>query len=284
VETGSVHGAADALNLTGSAVSKRLKALELRTGVELIERGRAGLTPTAAGRVLYPEAKHALASLRRAEIAVADHRRSAGTHLALASSHTVGEFLLPGWLASFRAERPGLRAEVEIVNSPGVLRRVRDRTVQIGFVEGLDPVDDLRTLTLRADEVAVIVAADHRWARRAAVYAADLADEPYYTREAGSGTRAVATQALRDAGLELTPALEAASIQSVKVALATGGFALLSPLVVEAEQAMGTLTALPVADLDLTRGLRAVHDPSRPLTGLPSAFWAWLARLGRTRS
>ncbi len=61
VEAGSVHGAADALGLTASAVTKRLQSLERRTGVVLFDRGRHGLRSTSAGRVLYPEAKAALA-------------------------------------------------------------------------------------------------------------------------------------------------------------------------------------------------------------------------------
>ncbi|MGH2946665.1 MAG: LysR family transcriptional regulator, partial [Solirubrobacteraceae bacterium] len=57
VETGSVHGAADALGLTQSAVTKRIQALERRTGATLLRRGRLGAATTEAGRALYPEAK-----------------------------------------------------------------------------------------------------------------------------------------------------------------------------------------------------------------------------------
>jgi len=52
VEASSVHGAADALDLTQSAVTKRLQALERRGGVVLFGRGRFGVRPTPAGRLL----------------------------------------------------------------------------------------------------------------------------------------------------------------------------------------------------------------------------------------
>ena len=54
MEAGSVHGAADALGLTASAVSKRLASLERRAGVILFDRGRHGLRSTIAARALYP--------------------------------------------------------------------------------------------------------------------------------------------------------------------------------------------------------------------------------------
>ncbi len=234
------------------------------------------MRPTAAGRLLYPEAKQALAALGRAEDVVAEHLDVAGKALTIAASHTVGEFLLPGWLAGFRADQPRMRAQVEIINSPGVLNAVRDGDAEIGFVEGIDPLDGFVALTVYRDTIAVVVAADHRWGRRGSVPTSALANEPYSTREAGSGTRAVATAALARAGIDLMPTLEAASTQSVKRALADGGFSLLSPLAVEAEQRAGTLKVLPLRDLDTNRELRAVHDCNRRQPPLTRQFWRWL--------
>lgn len=51
---GSLSRAADALGVTPSAVSHRLRGLEQQLGLGLFERGEAGLTPTAAGRRLLP--------------------------------------------------------------------------------------------------------------------------------------------------------------------------------------------------------------------------------------
>src|ERR1700729_1220149 len=56
VETGSVQGAAEALDLTQSATTKRIQALERRLGVALLRRGRRGVRPTQEGRALFPEA------------------------------------------------------------------------------------------------------------------------------------------------------------------------------------------------------------------------------------
>ena len=208
IEAASVHGAADALALTQSAVTKRIHALERRTGVTLFERGRFGVRPTAAGRLLYPEAKQALAALLHAEHVVSEQRDVGHRMLTVAASHTVGEFLLPGWLSAFRtAQQPDMLASVEIVNSPGVLQAVRERDAQIGFVEGLDPLVGYEVLTVGEDSLVVVVAGDHRWTRRRAISSRDLPDEPYIAREAGSGTRAVVSDALLRAGIELVPTL-----------------------------------------------------------------------------
>lgn len=278
-EAGTMRDAADTLELTQSAVTKRILALERRTGTTLLERGRFGVRPTAAGRVLYPEAKRALMALRDAEEALASHRRDDGPSLSLAASHTVGEFLLPDWLARFRAEQPAVHAQVDIVNSTAVLAALRERRAQIGFVEGLDLLGTLDALVVHRDEIAVVVSTDHRWARRRSLRATELRGQPYVAREAGSGTRTVATAALAARGVEIVPQLELASAESVKRALAAGGFALLSRLAVEAEERGGTLRTVPLRDVPLTRELRAVRDLRRPLPRPAERFWRWLGRL-----
>jgi DNA-binding transcriptional LysR family regulator len=276
VEAGSVHGAADALRMTPSAVTKRVQALERRLGVTLFERGRFGLRQTEAGRALYPEAKQALIALGEAERAVAG---GAGAAIEFAASHTIGEFLLPGWLAAYRATHPALRAKVDIAHSQGVLEAVRERRVEIGFVEGLDELGDLEALVVHRDELVVVVAREHRWGRRRGVAAGELADEPYFARELGSGTRSVAAAALAGAGVELSPSLESASTQSVKRALGPVGFAILSRLTVEADGPGGGLHALAVRDVDMGRELRAVREPRRRPSPAAAEFWRWLRTL-----
>jgi DNA-binding transcriptional LysR family regulator len=281
MEAGSVHGAADALGLTPSAISKRLRSLEQRTGVVLFERGRFGLRSTPAARVLYPEAKAALTTLGDAERAVREHRDLHPRSLSLSASHTIGEFLLPGWLAAFRSARPEIRVQIDIINSLGVLTAVRNGDADIGFIEGIDPIDGLETLTLHRDALVLVVAPTHPWARRRSVPARELLAEPYLAREAGSGTRAVAAAALATHAIELTPALEVASSQSLKRTLESGGFALMSALAVTTEVQAGTLRTLGIRDIDLTRALRAVRDPRPrpPASSEAAAFWDWLSNL-----
>jgi DNA-binding transcriptional LysR family regulator len=280
IESGTVGGAADALELTQSAASKRLQGLERRLGATLLERGRFGIRATDAGRLLYPEAKEALASLSRAASVVTVYAAHAPT-LRLAASHTTGGFLLPGWLAGFRsAEATPQRAQVEIVNSQGVLASVRDGHVDVGFIESLDTVEGLDVLTIQHDEIVAVVAAGHPWSRRQAVAIHALAREPYLTRERGSGTRAVAAAALaRAGGPELEPTLETASTQSLKRAVLDGGFTLISRLAVEAEVQAGTLCALRVTGADLVRPLRAVRRRRPAPDAHARRFWRYLSEL-----
>jgi DNA-binding transcriptional LysR family regulator len=293
-EAGTVQGAADALTLTQSAVTKRIQSLERRLGAALFERGRLGVTPTELGRTIYPPAKEALAQL--ATVALAAEAARAGDHgdLRLSASLTIGEFLLPAWLSAFRAQEPGVHPQLEVVGSAAVLAAVKERRAAIGFIEGGATPDGFESLVVARDALVVAVAPDHPWARRATVPIGALATGAggaYLTRERDSGTRSVATAALAAHGVELTPALEVASIQGLKRMITSGGFSLLSRLAIADEVRAGTLVACELGSVDLSRELRAVRlarrggAPGGPgFGGGPAArrFWSWLTARART--
>ena len=194
----------------------------------------------------------------------------------MSASLTIGEFVLPAWLAGFRSEHPDIHPQLELINSRGVLDAVRERRAEIGFVEGLDPLAGWETITIARDRLVVVVAADHRWARRRSVSPRDLLTDPYLTRETASGTRAVAEGALARIGVELAPAMQAASFQSLKRALDAGGFTVISELTIEAEQRTGTLVGLPIRGVDLRRELHAIRRRRPALSAAGRLFWRWL--------
>ncbi len=122
---------------------------------------KLGVRPTAAGQALYPDAKQALAALARIEATALDHLRGAHRELRLASSYTNGEFLVPDWVARFAQTHPGFRTQIQVINSADVLERVRSGDASMGFVEGLDPLEDMETQVVARDEIVAVVSAQH---------------------------------------------------------------------------------------------------------------------------
>jgi DNA-binding transcriptional LysR family regulator len=266
VESGSVQGASEALDLTQSATTKRIQALERRLAVTLLVRGRTGVRPTEEGRAL-----DALASAERSVLAA-----KAAQPLRIAASHTVGECLLPNWLAEFRAAAPDLHPQVDVDNSPGAIEAVRDDEAEVGFVEGLDPLDGLEAMTVARDEIVLVLGAGHRWARRRSVRPRELTGERYISRESGSGTRAVADAHLAEAGVRLEPDLSLASLEAVKRSLASGGFTLISRLALEPEASAGLIVSVPLKEMRIERSLIAIRRRSAQHRETGRRFWKWL--------
>lgn len=274
--TGSISAAAHRQGLSQPAASSRLRELENKLGVGLLERGPHGTRPTAIGALVIEWSQpllRAAATLQGALFTLRD-RTSGRDPLRVAASTTIAEYLLPRWLGTLRVRRPETRAVLGAHNSAQVLRRLRAGTADLGFVEGEGVPPSLRTRTVAHDVLLLVVSPDHAWAARDNIAAPELAAAPLITREAGSGTRAVLDRALRACGASMIspPAMEVSSATAVKNAVVGGhGAGVLSSLAVDLELAAGTLIAVPT-DLDLRRDLRAVWAPDRPLTTIAEAL------------
>jgi DNA-binding transcriptional LysR family regulator len=81
--------------------------------------------------------------------------------------------------------------ELTVANSTRVIELVRDVKVRLGFIETPHLPADLVTAHLRDDEMLVVTAPGHPWARRRRPLSlAEIAATPMVMREAGSGTAA----------------------------------------------------------------------------------------------
>jgi DNA-binding transcriptional LysR family regulator len=279
VEAGTYEAAAERLGLTQSAVTKRVQSLERRIGRSVLERGRRGVRPNSAGRLLYPEAKRVLTAL--GGITDVLGQLTTDEAVRLAATPTVGHYLLSSWLVQFREARGDvpLRSEVEILSSPAVVAGVRRHEFDLGFVEDARSTGGLQALTLLHDELVVVVSQTHRWARRRSISASELSSEPYFTRERDSWARTLATDALDRAGLKLAPAFVASrSTEGLKRALYHGGFTVLSATSVASEVASGTLHALTVRDADFGRTISVVRGVKPAQDSIAAGFWKWLER------
>lgn len=213
-------------------------------------------------------------------------RQQVSAQLSVAASLTVAEHLLPTWLGELRRGSPELRVGLHVTNSTRVCEMVRDRAVDIGFVESPGVLSGLRSRAVAQDRLVLVVAPGHPWTRRRRpVTAAELAGSPLISREAGSGTRETLERAVEAAGERLVPPLlepgSSAAIRST--VLAEGGPALNSELVVDSDLANRALMEIPVAGIGLRRTLRVVwRAGTRPYGPAADLIGCSLRRRGRT--
>ncbi|GAA4687180.1 ModE molybdate transport repressor domain-containing protein [Promicromonospora umidemergens] len=274
-EVGSITAASRTLGITQQAASTRMRRLERQLGVTLLVRGPRGSSLTLDGTMAAQWAAETVEAADRfdagvAALRVAEHAKP----LAIAASLTVAEYLLPRWLMTLRGRDHAEHAvSVTATNSTHAIELVTDRSHQLGFVETPTEIPGLLTTTVAKDELVVVVAPQHPWARRRGVSAAELARTPLVTREKGSGTRLSAEQILADAGHEIPdPLAELPTTAAVRTAVASGAApAVLSILAVRDDLTAGRLVRVPVKGLRFVRELRAIRSPGgAPLPQLES--------------
>ena len=113
-EAQSVTGAARQLSLAPSAVSRRLRDLEARLGVQLLVRTTRRMSLTAAGETFHARARDILSDLDAAEAEVSDERDGLTGQLRLAAPLSFGLAHLSAILTAFMAEHPGLRVDLDL--------------------------------------------------------------------------------------------------------------------------------------------------------------------------
>jgi DNA-binding transcriptional LysR family regulator len=156
--------------------------------------------------------------------------------------------------------------ELTVANSTGVIELVRDVKVRLGFIETPHLPTDLVTAHLRDDEMLVVAAPGHPWARRRRpLTLAEVAGTPLVMREAGSGTRDTLTDhlAAQRPPLAARIAMELGTSAAVRSAITAGvGPGVLSRLAVRDDLVLGRLVAVEVDGPPLKRQLTAVwrHD------------------------
>lgn len=266
IETGTLTQAARAAHLTQPAASKRIALLERHYGLALLERSRSGVRPTEAGRVLYAEARQVLAGLDRADAAMRELGRRARLTLRVAASYTIGELLLPDWLAALRVRSPEVLVDAHVGNSADVVERVIAGDADLGFVETPEAPPGLDHLRVGSDVLAAVAAPSHPLARARRLDAGALSAHTLVTREEGSGTRETAERWLASLGAQPRDRLALSSTGAVRGAAEAGmGFALLSRRAVVRELGAGSLVELALSEPAPERPLLAIWRPAGPL-------------------
>ncbi len=271
-----VTRAAQALNLTQSAVSAAVSALESRYDVKLFNRIGRRIELTSAGRLFLEEARAVLARAQAAASVLDELGGLERGSLTVHASQTIASYWLPTRLVTFRAAHPGIAVRLSVGNTAQVARAVKDGEADVGFVEGR--VDDPALLQeqVGSDRLIVVASPKHPWSAGQALSAEDLGSGHWVLRESGSGTRSEFEAELARFGIppaRLDVVMELPSNEAVRAAVEAGaGATALSELVAEPALKAKTLKRANIALSE--RAFLAVRHRERYLTKAGEAFLA----------
>jgi DNA-binding transcriptional LysR family regulator len=230
MRTGSVTAAARMLNVTQPAVSAMLKHLESRLAMKLFERSGGRLQPTPEAQALLPDVAGIYARLEAIERLALDLAGGRLGTLAVAASSPIANGYLAKAVASFIAQKPGVRVTLQSITSPEVLDRVANNEVQLGVA--YEPVvhSEVVTEVLAINSIACVMREDHPLAARSEIHIADLAPHSIITYLPQALLRPYVDRALSQAGVLPDIKVQVGlSITGIALAYHGAGIALVEP-------------------------------------------------------
>ena len=202
-EQHSLTEAAERVNLSVSAVSKRLAALEDQIGAPLLERGRGTVGLTAAGEALLPAARGLLQSMSQIQANLSAYARSVPGHVRVASTMSAITSFLPADIAAFSLRHPQVDVRIDERVADDVVRSVEEGRADLGICWDGTGTRRLQTVPYRVDHLVVIVHRKHELASRRRVGFADTLPYARVSIQGGSVVQQLQQRLAVEAGRAL---------------------------------------------------------------------------------
>jgi DNA-binding transcriptional LysR family regulator len=203
METGSFHKAAETVNLSQPALSRRIKQLEATIGAPLLERTTRKVTPTTVGRDLQPLLQRLLDELETSVLSMSETGKLQHGQVTIACIPTAAFYFLPRVIRRFHAQHPKIRIRILDLSAAEGLRSVANGECEFG-ISMLGSADPEVTFTPLAEDPFVLAChRDHPLARTRKVRWSDLAEHLLIGVSRNSGNRTILDHALANLNVSL---------------------------------------------------------------------------------
>ncbi len=281
-ETKSFSKASEIIRLTQPAVSLQIQALEEIYGTKLFNRSGCVITLTKAGNMLYKYAKEIISLYIDAERDIGDFTGVVKGIVSVGASSTIGNYVLPAAVASFKKKFPKVGVHIHVGNTQRVIEFLNAGNVDIGLVEGDVKKQKLSIEKLIPDEMVLIVSPHHPWAKRNSISILEIPKEPFILREEGSGTRQMIEKHFAKHGISphnIKIAFIMGSTESIKNSVEEGlGVSIVSKWAVRKEMRYGSLKALTFKEDKILRDFSLLSRKSKNSSHALDKFVGYLKK------
>lgn len=233
-ELGGVTKASERLALAGAAVSRRIQDLETQFGLPLFERRPHGMALTEAGRALLVHARSILHTASRMQDEAASYRHGVKGVVRIAACKSVVLQFLPADLQRCAQACPGVRIELQEMNSQGVLQAMDRHAADLGIFEATMGPVEWATQPYREDRLIVLAPRDHALGALASVTLEDILPWELIGLEEGSAIAIALARHAAEAGRVLRMRTRVSSFDSMAAMVAQGAGIAVMPMAVAA--------------------------------------------------
>jgi LysR family hydrogen peroxide-inducible transcriptional activator len=204
------------------SLSASIKNLEAELGVQIFERGKGEVLVTPVGAEIVAQARRTLDEAARVTTVATQGRNPLEGPLRLGVIHTVAPYLLPDLVAALAKAAPRMPLDIEenlTANLDVMLKAGLIDAVIVALPYG-EP--GMTVLPLYSEDFRVIVPARHRWARRHAIRADELAGENLLLLNVGHCFRDQVLDACHEFARPATQGKQGNSLETIRNMVTSG--------------------------------------------------------------
>ena len=269
---GNFTRAAKAVHISQPTFTVQIQHLETALGVRLVDRNTRSVQLTPIGRDLAPVLERILRDLDSALLNAQALSTKASGFVAVAALPTLSATMLPGIVAAFRKQNPGIAIHLRDAVSIRVAGMVRAGEVDFGF--GSLPVSepDVEFTPLFNDHMSAIFPRQSALRLKRAISLGDLTALPPILMSRDSSVRAVVDRAFAAIGHFGPPSYEASYISTALGMVEAGlGVTILPASVLRMDRGRG-LASRPIQRPRIDREVGFIQLRGRSLSPAAAAF------------
>ncbi|HHV70275.1 MAG TPA: LysR family transcriptional regulator [Ochrobactrum intermedium] len=183
----SFHRAANALGVSQSSVSARIKALEEDLGILLFERNTRGVRLTEAGRLFVERVSAGVEHLDQAVKSAGMAALGECGRLRIGVHGLIPHSFLANLIGRYREDYPGIDLEIAESTAREAITQLRAGQLDIAFVVGTPDLPDCRSRQIWTEPLVVALSDHHLLAEQEHVTWADITGETFLVRPGGPG-------------------------------------------------------------------------------------------------
>jgi DNA-binding transcriptional LysR family regulator len=259
VDLEGFHRAAEALNLSQPALSRRIQRLETAVGAALLERTTRRVALTNVGREFLPLVRRMLDEFDSSLFAMRDVGKQRRGQISLACVPTAAFYFLPSVIARFNEQYPNIRFRILDLSANEGLESVARGEVEFGInlLGASDP--ELSFEPLIDDPFVLACRRDHPLAKRDLLTWSDLEGEPLVAVSRTSGNRIMLDAALVRAGVNLSWSYEVTHL-STSLGLVEAGLGIsVLPKLATPQADHPIIVTRPIQNPEVTRTIGVVR-------------------------
>jgi DNA-binding transcriptional LysR family regulator len=214
--TGSIRKAADHLNVTASAVNRRIMDLEEELGATLFERRPRGVRLTAAGEVFVHYLREQDGGVERMKSQIEDLKGLRRGTVRIACSQALALDFLPREIAEFRKRHPLVAFDVKVLDHEQAMAALAAYEVDLVLVFRPPFMPSFQPLMSLEQRLVAVMSVDHPLASRRTIRLRDCAAHPVALPERSIGGRQLLDEVSARSGLTFKLAAESNSFEMLR--------------------------------------------------------------------